>query len=578
MPQLDSVNAGEGMHIIFAPQSSPLRRQPEDLTPFERTVFNHLGLTHPRALLSHIDEFLESQRICEDNLSGDLTKARTEIDTQILETRRRAGSISSSAPWGDGRAPSVTESQNKARGLIEEITGSPLEQSLQGVSLYALIDSAQTALDNKRTQDQSSLEKDAKEIAGRRKRVEDLRDIRNSINDHRSDVHIIQSQFDTALSGSTLDGLKESVDVARREADAEVLKRKMMEDALQLLNLDQAESISCPICESQHNRQELEAVLQNAAHQQGNSAGSKLTALESQLQKSQNLECLLQQAKSGLVSSCKEAEQGDALLDARDKEYLEQTDDIDALIEELSEQEASIREQVDDQEGWFNTKKAQLGKLREEERFHQIQNTLRDLSVRRNRFDEVQRAYDEFVSFGQSVAEIKRSIDACLTDSLANEIPVVSDNLSRVFTALTRHPWYDRLVISKDALPKLELRVASSQDPFDRENPTGVLNGQAESALDLVPYFAFSQSDDTPTEVYLVMLDDPTRAFDEDHIEILVERLADLGRHVQLIVASQETARFHALLPEKFEPGSYVVIEPTGWSHDTGPELKIEYK
>ena len=47
MPQIDSVDAGEGTHIIFAPQSTPLRRQPEDLRPFERTVFNYLGLTHP---------------------------------------------------------------------------------------------------------------------------------------------------------------------------------------------------------------------------------------------------------------------------------------------------------------------------------------------------------------------------------------------------------------------------------------------------------------------------------------------------------------------------------------------------
>ena len=577
MPQLDSVDAGEGMHIIFAPQSSPLRRQPEDLTPFERTVFNYLGLTHPRAMLSHIDEFIESQQIYEDDLGGELTKARTEIDTQISDTRRIVGGIVSSPPWGDGRAPSVTESQNKARGLIEEITGNSLDQSLQGVSLYALIDSAQTSLGNRRTQDQSGLEKDAEEIAGRRKSVENLRAIRKSINDHRSTVQSIQSQLDTALSGSTLDDLTERVAVARREADAEVLKRKMMEDALQLLNLDQAESISCPVCESPHNRQELEAALQNAAHQQGNGADSKLTALEAQLQKSKDLRRLLQQEKSGLVASCKEAEQSTALLDARDRESL-QTDDIDALIEGLAEQETSIREQISDQEGWFNTKRAQLGKLREEDRFHQLQNNLRNFQARKNRFNEVEKAYNDFVSFGESVGEIKRSIDASLTERLTNEIPVVSDNLSRVFAALTRHPWYDRLVISEDALPKLELRVASSQDPFSRENPTGVLNGQAESALDLVPYFAFSQSDDTPTEVYLVMLDDPTRAFDEEHIEILVERLADLGRHVQLIVASQETARFHALLPEKFEAGSYVIVEPTGWSHDAGPELKIEYK
>ena len=105
-----------------------------------------------------------------------------------------------------------------------------------------------------------------------------------------------------------------------------------------------------------------------------------------------------------------------------------------------------------------------------------------------------------------------------------------------------------------------------------------MLNGQAESALNLVPYFAFSQSEDTPTEVYLVMLDDPTRALDTEHIRILVERLRELGRNVQLIVASQETERFETMIPDVFDEDSYVIIEPTGWSPGSGPNLKIKYE
>ena len=103
-----------------------------------------------------------------------------------------------------------------------------------------------------------------------------------------------------------------------------------------------------------------------------------------------------------------------------------------------------------------------------------------------------------------------------------------------------------------------------------------MLNGQAESALALVPYFAFGQADDAPTEVYLVLLDDPTRSFDEDHIDILVQGLADLGHHAQLMVASQESNHFRRLVPKYFERDSYLIVEPTSWSHDAGPELSIE--
>ena len=132
--------------------------------------------------------------------------------------------------------------------------------------------------------------------------------------------------------------------------------------------------------------------------------------------------------------------------------------------------------------------------------------------------------------------------------------------------------------IDRQRLPHLELQVASSREIAGLGHRTGVLNGQAAAALGLVPYFALSQADEAPTEVYLVLLDDPTRAFDAEHVEILIERLADLGRRVQLVVASQETARFRDLLPRRFERRSYVIVEPKNWSYVDGPEVDAEYE
>ena len=104
-----------------------------------------------------------------------------------------------------------------------------------------------------------------------------------------------------------------------------------------------------------------------------------------------------------------------------------------------------------------------------------------------------------------------------------------------------------------------------------------MLNGQAESALALVPHFALSQAEKAPTEVYLVLLDDPTRAFDREHIEILIERLAELGkRRLQVVVATQETEAFRELLPKFFERETYVVVEPQDWSPIDGPRLVVE--
>ena len=184
MPQLDSVDTGEGMHIIFAPQSAPLRRQPEDLTAFERTVFNHLGLTHPRALLSQLEILKETQELLETRLADDLTTARRALDDEIETLERQRATILRAPPWGNEPTPSVAQSENKARNLITEITGKDLDEDLAGLSLEAMLDSANGVLAEKRDQDQNELEAQASALANRRAKLENLRGHQTNITNH----------------------------------------------------------------------------------------------------------------------------------------------------------------------------------------------------------------------------------------------------------------------------------------------------------------------------------------------------------------------------------------------------------
>ena len=576
MPQLDSVDAGEGTHIIFAPQSAPLRRQPSDLRPFERTVFNYLGLTHPRALLSNIEEFLEDQTEVEDKLGEELTEARKRIDVQINDVETRRDHILVIPPWGNGPTPPIAASEQKARRFIEEVTGKPSD--LIGVSLDALLEAAEKSLDERRTQDQDSLEREATELAKRRGRLEDLRDFQSGVSAQESVVKATQAKLDAVLDGLTFDELQEKLKAARYQANTESIRERIVQTAIDLISRDESETVSCPICESTHDRQILEFTLQNTANHSDNELSSKVDALETRFQKSQNLQNSLSSQESLLGTLKQSCNIRRNLIDDDDKGKLSKTDDIDKLIDSYSEREAVIKVRLDGQETWFMSKRAQLDKLDEESRFHHILRELTTLQARKTELGRGIDSYKNLVSFGESVRSIREVVQTCLNDQLAKDIPRVSDTLSKAFSALTHHPWYDRLIISESDLPKLELRVASSHDPISREDPTGVLNGQAESAVTLVPYFAFSQADDTPTEVYLVMLDDPTRASDTEHIRILVECLRELGRNVQLIVASQETERLETMIPGVFDDGSYIIIEPTGWSPDSGPNLKVKYE
>ena len=577
MPQLDSVEAGEGTHVIFAPQSAPLRRQPEDLEPFEKTVFSYLDLTHPRALLSTLAAFLEDQTKAEHALSDKLTEARKNVDDQVTAEQTGLRHFLNAPPWGTGPTPSIAESKQKALLLIEKVSGNAPGEDLARLSLDALLENAEESVDERHARDEGSLTKEADDLAQSRERLEELRNIQTQIGGQESTIDGAKHRLEIVYDGLTSEELQQQLADARFEATTESIKGRIVQDAIELIGRDDCQDISCPICSSHHDRQELASVLQNSVNQSDRSTSSNMDALESRLQKAEELESQLKSEETQLGLLRDKAADAMNLVNDKDKVRLAETDDVGQLIEDYSQKESAVKAQMDDQEAWFTEQRAQLHRLQEESRFHRIQKRLYTLQTDRKELDRVIDSYDSLVAFGQSVSTIKGVVSSQFRQQLEQEIPRVTELLSKAFSALTQHPWYDRLSISRATLPKLQLQVASSQDPTDREDPTGVLNGQAESALVVVPHFAFSQTDDTPTEVYLVMLDDPTRALDTEHINILLERLRELGRNVQLIVASQETERFQEMIPRVFDGDSYIIIEPTGWTPSSGPTLKFVY-
>ena len=580
LPQLDSVDAGEGTYIIFSSQATPLRRQPQDLTPFERTVFNHLGLTHPRSLLSEIDKTLEDQRLIEQSLGETLTDVRDGLNNQVSFIEKERGLITNSPPWEGSLFPSIIQSENKVKDLIAEVSGNLSDESLSGVSLDGLISHADDALKNR--QDKSELEDVAKQVAETRGLLEEFRSVLREIATKRETVKNVQSQIDGILDGTSPDDIRSRITEIQEEADAIALRHRVVEDATRLIGLGNGDSVSCPVCEFEHQRVDLESTLERITGKQTGENSSELTRLEQMLSSMEQLEgdaavhrtelAELEQRANSLRARIEAVNHGELLPQGQDI-----SDHLDAMIKRWAEQEEAIKAQTEDHEDWFKSMQARLSNLTRESNFHTLQGKLEQVLDSKNRFEEVNQAYQDLVSFGESVQTLRQAVEICLTEKLKEGIPEVSDNLSQIFYALTRHPWYDKLELDQDKLPKLELRVASTQDHFVVSHPTDVLNGQAESALELVPYFAFSQTKGAPTEVYLVLLDDPTRAFDEEHIGILVECLAELGRHVQLVVASQETSRFRELLFHHFEADEYVIIEPTEWSYNNGPKLNIEY-
>ncbi len=578
LPQMDSLNAGEGTHIIFAPQSAPLRRQPEDLTPFERTVFGHLGLTHARVMLSHLDTFVHEQEDEETSLDGLVSDAYKEVNSRIAELERQRGLILSSPPWDGDLQPSIADTESKAKELIGKIETSESGKDFGQFSLGALVGEAERALEERVGLDQTPLSEELEQLDAKLVRLEGIQSAWENILRKREDLRKADEHRQKILDGVSLDELQERVERRRQAAETLDLRRRLGETAGELLDRTEGEDLlPCPICETGRKRDEFNRLILAMVHAEGEKDSSGLHVTENQLNEAKQIEGLIQ-ALNHEVEECKS--DLDTTVAAEDDVELTEAvrgGRVADHIKAMKKHKTSVVAQIDGFEDWHGGVQVELKNLREEARYQELQLDLSNLRAVNADMERVRRAFERFVQFGESVRDIRDSVKSTLIDELRRKVPSVAEELTSVFRALTRHPHFDRLVIDEEKLPGLVLTVASSSDSFGTPRPPGVLNGQAQSALELVPYFALGQADEAPTEVYLVLLDDPTRAFDREHIGILIERLADLGKRVQLVVATQEMEAFRDLLPRSFERESYVVVEPKNWSYADGPELVTEY-
>lgn len=576
LPGVDTVKSGEGTHVFFsAPQA--LRRKPGDLTDFEKPIFDYLGLTNPRVILSHLEEFLRGQEEEEHTLDGSVSDARKRIDSRLQELEDRRGRILESPPWdtGSGRTPTRQDTERKAQKLIRKIKTTEHETNVSQFSLGALVDAAERALEDRIDLRRRPLDNELEQLSERLSSLESMRTAHEDLVHKQQHLKEERERLLAVLGGTSMDGLQERVQKARQQAETRFLKHRLGEIAAELVN--RTGGGNCPICGGVRDQEELGRAISSMLHEDGEGTDAGLRALEDRLNSAQQVE-------SGVQELSREIDrlQGnfDAVLAAQDDQELTTAlseGRVSGYIDSVKARKASIAKQADDLDDWLRAVDRELKSLRDEAEFQQIQHDVRKLGGVDEDMRRVERAYDQLVTFGQSVRDIYDAVESTLTEALREKTPSVAEELTSVFSALTRHPHYDCLVFDEKKLPKLELYVASSNDSSRQKYPTDVLNGQAQSALALVPYFALSRAAATPTEVYLVLLDDPTRAFDRDHIQILIEQLADLGERVQVVVATHETDAFRDLLPETFKRESYVVVEPETWTNADGPKLVTKY-
>ena len=575
MPQLDSVEAGEGTHVIFAPQSIPQQRLPQDLSAFERTLFNHLGLSNARGLLSILDEFLAEQEDYEVKFGGDLDTLKNKLDEELNYTNRRRAEILRSPPWIDQQTPTQLSTAEKITSFIRTVNREHAKPDHGHLNLDALLDVAENSIS--RTSNRNDLNHELDECVGLLRTLDAIKTSMSIIGALNAELSQTNCNLESALSGASTDDLNAEIAGLQNQIESEEITRIIARNASELLRRTDSQNLTCPLCDTDFLSSKLRMKVEMRTEQSKNEETT--SALRNFEERLKSAEASAATAKRLQNNVDRERADLDRHAPALRSKYDLGTDycRVPDLHYEIENRRKEVVAKIESFDDWQGQRQRQLDEMRTEARFHTLQRTIRELEGSKSLLDAAQAQLDDLVAFGASLQSLRNVMDECITESLRASLPNVSSELTRVFSALTRHPHFDTLLIDETKLPRLELQVASSHDRFSVGYTTDVLNGQAESALRLVPYFSFSQDQDAPTEVYLVLLDDPTRAFDETHTSELVAQLASLGRHVQLFVASQETTRFRDLLPKFFAEDEYVVIEPRNWTYEAGPELTVEF-
>jgi hypothetical protein len=249
-------------------------------------------------------------------------------------------------------------------------------------------------------------------------------------------------------------------------------------------------------------------------------------------------------------------------------------EDLNTQVENtLSNRENQLEEMeraINDVNKWVGEKLREKTRLGEELLFHELRRKQEKLQYwLDDGLEMIQKPLSQIDQFVASVEEIGETFSQVLDEKLEKILPPLNKALTRIYQGLTQQISFEQVSVKKQSAddenvmkaPELLIKVWTKRDPkklWDLDS--GVLNGQALKAIQLAPYFVFSNLQAQLLELDLLMLDDPSQSFDTGRMKLLLKELRNAGTHAQVIIASQEPERFQPYLKQYFTKGQCLLI------------------
>ena len=590
IPQLKKLEHGPGTRVIFAEQE-PGRRYSHDLNNFEELIAAYLELDVAYSLIGWMVKFIDNQ---EATFNSQVRSKAKEISDEIQKrgqvVHERIKMITGQPPWDGKFPPSEIETSEKVRSflrnlssLLGEDNGAETNTDLEG--LLTICSSKLNELENS---SKTSLEADVKALENRQKTASELR---NQLYDVIQQIKSLKETSDKNTSDleELLKGKSESALINEREqllgSQGKLLQQLALIQAVEpvITNEDQ----KCPVCNTTLLAAELMKRLQSLKAQVGRNTVDVQNKINSITTLLENIATIRKTIESTQVSIGL-SKQSESSVETKLSALLEMQqvtiNAIDAKLVELKMSLVDLQNKVQDATAKLVTSRDHLSKLQRAAEYHKLIRYLSrlDAFLQSEDYQKALEKIREFDEYMHSLKKIRLALENAFVEAFSFYLPILSKEMTKVYRLLTRQKSFDTIrIIEEPGNPvnksnrKMVLQVGSAQrDIWVTPDKADVLNGQALSALNLVPYFAFAQMGMSKHEIDFLLIDDPSQSFDTSHVEYLLDLLKPVANSAQVIIATHERDKMQCKLESLFKDCN--VINVNSFSVDSGPLFESE--
>ncbi|MGQ9722236.1 MAG: AAA family ATPase [Candidatus Jordarchaeum sp.] len=510
-PFLTSLGPKEGTYIVFGgPSQFPSRARPLEsieISDFSKTIYTYLRLEDVPNLIEKLSNVIKDQKVEEERLAKAIDEEKRRVTEELEEIERRLSSILRDPPWSDPEPPTSSQTKDKIKELLNQLGKLRDKESPKDLNEAQLLDLAQSWVQDLTAPKEDELNKNISKIREKESNIRGLKvklvEKKQAIEGIKRQITEIESRCQVLLGNNDINKLRKELENLNEKITYTDLLTDIRKKAISYLENHDVQV--CFICSAKVTREKLKGnIVQQLEQVEPNKLAitERRDELEILLKEVTQLDVELERLKQSLQQYQKECNEIETLLcSILNLKSVDLTlEKIESFINSLDTQVTDIEQTLKVKQEYRRSWERKIERLREERRYQGYRNnkekleTLLEIGLK-----PVQDSFNDLVEFRESLEEIRKVLISELKEVIKSVLPFINEMMSEVYGHLTNQASFDQIQIKLEEQdrgfsPKLLVQVASKDEtdlpPFD---PERVLNGQALSALRLVPYFVFSR-------------------------------------------------------------------------------------